>query len=143
MGRRVRTSVPQTDKMLTPQWSYLSSFRELDKQYKGKQKESFDRRHRVKDLPLIPNNTEVWIASEDDPVPGRVVSPADRPRSYVVETRSGQVERNRSQLRVRPNGENSETRVENQQPEANASPPRRIMTRSKTSTAIKQPERLA
>ena len=42
MGRRLRSSVPQKDKILIPQWSYLSSFRELDKKYKGKQKENFD-----------------------------------------------------------------------------------------------------
>ena len=38
MGRRLRTSVPQTDKMLIPQWSYLKTFRELDKNQKAKQK---------------------------------------------------------------------------------------------------------
>ena len=64
MGRRLRTSVPQTDKMLIPQWPYLKSFRELDKQQKQKQKENFDLRHRAKELQPIPNDTEVWITTE-------------------------------------------------------------------------------
>lgn len=49
MRRRIRTSVPQTDQMLIPQWSYLKTFRESDRQYKAKQKRNFDSRHRVKD----------------------------------------------------------------------------------------------
>ena len=36
MGRRLRTSVPLTDKMLRPQWVYLETFRELDKKQKAK-----------------------------------------------------------------------------------------------------------
>ena len=31
MGRRLRTSVPQTDKFLVPEWPYLKNFREGDK----------------------------------------------------------------------------------------------------------------
>ena len=103
MGRRLRTSVPQTDKRLTPQWPYLKSFRERDKRYKEKQKENFDSRHRVKDLPSIPDDTDVWITTETEPAPGRVISPADRPRSYVMDTPSGQMVRNRSHLTVMPN----------------------------------------
>ena len=96
MGRRLRTSVPQTDSMLVPRWSYLEKFRESEKQYNIKQKENFDSKHRAKKLPPISNDTEVWITTEQEPVPGVVVSPADRPRSYVIETPSGQIERNRS-----------------------------------------------
>ena len=139
MGRRLRTSLPQTDKLLIPQWPFLTKFREQDRALKEKQKENFDSRHRTRELTPIPDDTEVWIVSEDQRVPGRVVSPADRPRSYVVETPTGQVERNRSQLQVLPN--TSET--ENESP--NVSPPeqpRRIMTRSKTGTAVSKPDRL-
>ena len=83
MGRRLQTSVPLTDKMLIPQWIYLETFRELDKKKKAKQKENFDLRHRAKDLPAIPDDTEVWITTGSEPVSGRVISPAGRPRSYV------------------------------------------------------------
>ena len=94
-------------------------------------------RHRAKDL-AIPDNTEVWITTDSGPVSGRVISPADRPRSYVVETPSGQIERNRSQLTVAPR-ENSET---NHQPEIETETSHRIMTRSRTGTAINPPDRL-
>lgn len=139
MGRRLRTSLPQMDKLLIPQWSFLTKFREQDTALKEKQKENFDSRHRSKELAPIPNDTEVWIVSDDQRVPGRVVSPADRPRSYVVETPTGQVERNRSHLQVLP--DTNETENES----LTASPPeqpRRIMTRSKTGTAVSKPDRL-
>ena len=139
MGRRLRTSLPQMDKLLIPQWSFLTKFREQDKALKEKQKENFDSRHRSKELAPIPNDTEVWIVSDDQRVPGRVVSPADRPRSSVVETPTGQVERNRSHLQVLP--DTNET--ENESPTASPpEQPRRIMTRSKTGTAVSKPDRL-
>ena len=144
MGRRLRTSVPQTDKILIPQWPYLEDFKAKDKEYKEKQKENFDSRHRVKDLPSIPNDTEVWITTESEPQSGKVISPADRPRSYIVETPSGQVERNRSQLTVKPSDDqqnlgNSEI---NQQPEIGNAHPRTILTRSRTGTVVNPPNRL-
>ena len=141
MGRRLRTSVPQTDKMLIPQWPYLKSFRELDQKQKQRQKENFDSRHRARDLPTIPNDTEVWITTESEPVSGRVISPASRPRSYVVETPTGQVERNRNQLTVVPT-ENSGDPETTQPAEVSTETPRRIMTRSRTGTSINPPERL-
>jgi transposase InsO family protein len=144
MGRRLRTSLPLTDKMLTPQWPFLEKFREQDKAMKEKQKENFDSRHRARDLPTLPNDTEVWIMSEDEPVHGRVVSPADRPRSYIVETPTGQIERNRSQLQVVPNIEDTESETIDQRTETETVPetPRRIMTRSRTGTAVTKPDRL-
>ena len=139
MGRRIRTTVPQTKGMLTPQWSFLPEFRQKNAQFKEKQKEQFDHRHRTRKLPPIPDDTEVWITSEDRPLPGRVITADERPRSYVVETQSGQLCRNRSQLNVAP--EQGTTSVE---PSTSPSlPPRRIQTRTATGTLIKPPERLA
>ena len=51
-------------------------------------------RHCAKDLPAIPDDTEVWITTDSGLVSGRVISPAGRPQLYVVETPSGQIEHN-------------------------------------------------
>ena len=59
MGRRIRTAVPQSSAMLIPHWSYLKEFQEKNAEFKKKQKEEFDRRHGVKELPEIPDNREV------------------------------------------------------------------------------------
>ena len=82
--------------------------------------------------------------SEDEPVRGRVVSPANRPISYIVETPNRQIKRNQSQLQVVPNVE-TESETISQQTETETVPetPRRIMTRSRTGTAVSKPDRLA
>ena len=59
MGRRLRTDVPQTSQSLTPQWPYLSQFQKDDHTFKDKQKHDFDRHHRVRDLPELPDSTDV------------------------------------------------------------------------------------
>ena len=102
MGRRLRTPIPQTNKLLVPNWVYLEMFREKNKQFKESQKKDFDKRHRTRELTPIPDNTDVWITSEDRPIQGTVVSPADSPRSYVVNTPAGLLHRNRSHLNVVP-----------------------------------------
>jgi len=134
MERRTRTQIPQTNKQLVPEWTYLRTFRE-DKQLKQTQKQNFDRRHHARELAPIPDNTDVWITSESQPIQGRVISPAKSPRSYVVAMPSGQVHRNRSHLNVMPESqgtENQETRTE--------SSPNVTMTRSRTGTEIRPPE---
>ena len=71
----------------------------------------------------------------------RVISPASRPQSYVVETPTGQVEWNRSQLTVIPT-ENSGESETTQPPEVDTETPLRIMTKLRTGTSINPPERL-
>ncbi len=51
MGRKIRTTIPQTDQLLTPQWSYLEESQRLNKLYKGHQKQDFDREHGVPEMP--------------------------------------------------------------------------------------------
>ena len=134
--------------MLVPQWSYLPDFKEKNTQFKGKQKEQFDRRHGTRELPDIPDDSEVWITSEDKPIPGRVVAAGETPRSYIVETDSGQLQRNRCQINVAltpdPSSSLDDSAVELQQSQSVCpDPPRRILTRTQTGTDIQPPERLA
>ena len=58
MGRRIRTPIPQTNKLLVPNWAYLKTFREMNKQFKQSQKSNFDKRHRARELSSIPDNTD-------------------------------------------------------------------------------------
>ena len=145
MGRRIRTSIPQTNKQLVPKWTYLSTFRDKNKRFRETQKLNFDRRHRVREQSPILDNTDVWVTSETQPVHGKVVTPADAPRSYVIETSSGQLQRNRSHLNVVPKPEETEPVQEPIVPLPNSPPkqvsPKVFMTRSKTGTAIVKPDR--
>ena len=59
MGRKLRTTIPQTKLQLTPNWTYLSEFKMDNANLKEKQKENFDHRHRVKKSSELEDNTEV------------------------------------------------------------------------------------
>ena len=138
MGRRMRTPIPQTNKLLVLCWAYLKTFREKNEQFKQTQKRNFDKRHWARELTPIPDDTEVWITSERQPIQGKVNSPVESPRSYVVSTPSEEVHGNRSHLNIvpdRPKPEHQENRTD--------SSPKVIMTRSRTGTEIRPPERLA
>ena len=132
MGRQIRSNIPQTAKALIPQWPYIRDFRLLNETVKQKQKANFDICHGVRTLPDIPNDTAVWVSSDNNrQVSGHVTSPADAPRSYLVETPSGQLRQNRSHLIVQP--EYCDT-------DSSHSPKRsQIMTRSRSGITIKPP----
>ena len=115
---------------------YLIEFRELKEKFKKKQKSNnYDKHYRTHDYEVIPNETKVWITSEGERTEGKVVSPSDLPRSYMVVTPKGTVRRNRLHLNVDPSAtvdfpdtDSSKT------PEIPDDEPRRIMTRSQTGT---------
>ena len=78
MGRQLRTTVPQTDNQLIPKWSFLPQFKHANRSFKEQQKRNFDLRHRVQESLPIPDDSDVWVTTENGPVPARVVSPAPR-----------------------------------------------------------------
>ena len=141
MGRRLRTRVPQLPEQLNPRWLYLEEFRKQNQKFKIKQKWNFDKRHRAKESDAIPNDSSVWITSEGEHAEGTVISPANSPRSYPIDTPTGTVRRNHQHLNVAPSlpSENAETQPETEQ---NTETTRRIVTRSQTGTVVKPPEQL-
>ena len=134
MGSKIRTDLPQTSATLIPQWPYIDQFRKENKAFKEKQKRDFDRRHRVRDIPELPNNIEVWITTHGRAIPGTVLKLAAEPRSYIIQTSSGNIHRNRSHLNIIPNPEPSTS-----QHDRSKSP---IQTHSRTGTTINPPDRL-
>ena len=138
MGRRLRANIPILKSQLIPEWKYLEEFRNKNHRYKQQQKRNFDRHHGVRALAPIPDDTNVWITSGDRPVEGRVVHPAETPRSYIVETPSGRVRRNRVHLNPMPNDATDDATIDHtQRPSRDP-----IMTRTRTGTAIHPPDRL-
>ncbi|KAL3182430.1 hypothetical protein MRX96_007611 [Rhipicephalus microplus] len=55
----------------------------------GSQTDNFNAHHRARDLPPLQAGQRVWVRPEK--VKGTVLSPGQRPRSYVVETERGGV----------------------------------------------------
>jgi len=152
MGRRIRSTLPAPEEMLVPQWPDLKEFQKIDESFKLKQKRNFDRRHRVRELPSFDINQPVFVATREGSgiVPGRVVKET-RNRSYEVQTPTGVVRRNRSDLHVRPEEHPIELSTElpttqeepetmsQARPEFVRSP---VLTRSRTGTNIRPPDRL-
>ena len=112
MGRSLRTTVHQVTSHLIPKWNYLEEFREKDKDFKEKQKRDYDCHYRTSEMPDIPEDTAVWIRSGNKPQKGRVVACANKPRSYLVDTSTGRLRRNRSHLQVVPYPKPEETKSE-------------------------------
>ena len=140
MGRQIRSNVLQVTETLTPQWPFLDKFRRCKGEFKQKQKANYDARHGTRPLPEIPDDTAVWVTTNGRQSQGRVIAPANAPRSYLVETPSGQVRRNHTHLNVIP-----ETQPPEHESTTGATPtPTRspIMTRSRTGTNIAPPNRL-
>ena len=136
MGRRLQSNIPLVKDQLVPEWKVLDEFRRCNQDFKDKQEQNYDRRYRTQPHPTIPDDSDVWITTDSRPVPGRVLSSANTPRSYLIETPTGQVRRNRQHLNPVPN--NSPVTEE-----SNAiTPPNIIQTRSRTGTTILPPNRL-
>ena len=57
---------------------------------------------RVFEQYVIPDGIDVWITSESETIPGTVVTTGENLRSYIVETPTGQMQRNRLHLNVAP-----------------------------------------
>ena len=137
MGRKIRTDLPQPQQNLLPEWPYLEDYTEKHKKFKADQKRQYDRRHRVQSLPILPEDQPVWVNTEGRQVPGTVVQQADTPRSYLLETPSGQVRRNRSHIQCRSESSASPATRPVQPPMTS-----QINARLRTGTAIQPPNRL-
>ncbi|XP_064475825.1 uncharacterized protein LOC135389723 [Ornithodoros turicata] len=114
MGRRLNTRLPVLPDTLDPTQPDHRAFKAKDASLKVKQTTYYNRRHRAAPLTSLTLGGEVWVS--DLKCWGRVLSPAQRPRSFVVEVPTGTVQRNRHHLvpvtpsRVElPSGETSAT----------------------------------
>ena len=136
MGRQLRIDIPQVKTQMIPQWPYLRSFQQRESQYKQQQEAHYNRCHRTQPLLSIPNDKQVWVKTETHKDLGKVISPADTPKSYMVETDSGTVRHNRQHLTVIPERTDIPAEQDQTHRGPRASP---IMTRSKTGTPIVPP----
>ena len=142
MGRRLRDNISVLPTSLIPQWSYLDDFREKNKRFKELQKRNYDRQHGTRDLSLIPDDSEVWIRTEGQTTSGTVIRPGDAPRSYLVDTPTGQIRRNRQHLNVVPPPSETSTSPDQERNNSTSITGDHIVTRSRSGTQIHPPDRL-
>ena len=144
LGRKIRSTLPMPTSTLVREWPYVKEFQQANEKFKQQQKADYDCRHRVQDLPEIPDNT-VLITTGGHPVAGRTVTMAETPRSYIVQTPTGEMRRNRSQLNIAPPTADTQTadhipQTASRTDEEQARNP--IVTRSRTGTHIAPSNRL-
>lgn len=105
MGREIRTELPTLPSTLRFNPPPIQIVREREAKYKAAMKTHYDRRHGVRDLPpLKPGDTVRIKLNSDDKwgPPATVTAKCEQPRSYLVETGSGQYRRNRRHLQLCP-----------------------------------------
>ena len=100
MGRKIRNTVPMFHTQLSPQWPNLEKLQARESESKVKQQLTFNNRRRATPLTQLESGTEVLV--KDLKCPGVVVEAAKTPRSYVVETPTSTIRRNRVHLTPLP-----------------------------------------
>ncbi|XP_070548760.1 uncharacterized protein [Ptychodera flava] len=101
MGRQIRTTLPTIAAKLEPRQPDLEVVRAADKKVKSAYERAFTKRHGAKSLPeLLPgDNVQVKLDGEKGwKTPARVLQADTAPRSYIVQTPSGTLRRNRRYL---------------------------------------------
>ena len=135
MGRRIRTDIPQVKDNFIPKWRHIQNLKELDEKYKQSQKDNYDTSHRVKTLPMLPENQAVWVDTRGHQVPGQILQ--------TVETPHGELRRNQAHLHIRTDtqlpDDTSSTETALSQPVTIRTGP---VTCSQTGTVLRPPDRL-
>ncbi len=97
MGRKIRTTVPSNPVNLQPKTVDPVVLSKREEKRKERMKSNYDKRYGARGLDeLVPGET-VWII--DMKTWGRVVKKASTPRSYLIETPTGILRRNRFHLK--------------------------------------------
>ena len=109
--------------------------------YKARQKGDFDIHHEVTELSDLDGNTNVWVTTDTDTIPGRIAPSAGTLMFFIIQTLAGEIRRNRSQLRVVPECDSSTEGMSTLQP-ISQERSSNVIIRSHTVTAAKSPERL-
>ena len=99
------------------------------------QKKNYDRRHRVRPLPPLSKDTPVSVNTQDRQIPGRIITSAATPQSYIVDTSTGHVRRNRQHIVPDPQD------TEPDDPPMTTTVERRV-TRSQSGVQLQPPDRL-
>lgn len=120
-GRKIQTTLPLVSEQLVPTWPYLETVREKEERIKIRQTKNHDSHHGVKILQQLEPDSEVWIPDRKEP--GTVIEKSENPRSYVVETPSTTVPRNRRHLIEVPSRNSSIKQQEAIQPDEQAETP--------------------
>ncbi|XP_033725166.1 uncharacterized protein LOC117315132 [Pecten maximus] len=97
MGRKLRTTIPESPANLSPKWPDLEYVRDKELLDRTSQKHHFDRSHRAVQRPELHPGETVWVKGPSGGFSGTITKSVND-HSYLVRTPSGQIRRNRRQL---------------------------------------------
>ncbi|XP_060075787.1 uncharacterized protein LOC132555454 [Ylistrum balloti] len=97
MGRKLRTTLPESPANLSPKWPDLEYVRDKERIDRTSQRHHFDRSHRTVQHPELHPGETVWVKGPGGGFSGTITKSMND-RSYFVSTPSGQIRRNRRQL---------------------------------------------
>ncbi|XP_075534516.1 uncharacterized protein LOC142568479 [Dermacentor variabilis] len=96
MGRKLQTRLPKLPEQLMPSLRFHTSFKEKDSWNKARQAMTYNHRHASSQLAPLSPRDYVWVT--DARCNGEVLSQAQHPRSYLVQTPRGVLQHNRRHL---------------------------------------------
>ena len=117
-GRKIQTTLPLISESLVPTWPYIVTVREREENIKKRQKNNYDVRRGVKTLQHLEPGDKVWIPDRKEL--GMIEKKLNMPRSYIVETQTGTVRRNRRHLIEIPTKSSHGKQQETTEPTADA-----------------------
>ena len=138
MGRQLISKLPVLQSHLTPVWDYLNAFCQDNALFKEGQTDTYDKRHRVRSHKELPSDKTVWIKSGPPQRKGQILKKASSPRSYWVVTPNTTLRKNAQHLTQTNAAPDPPTTIPQITPLQPRSP---IMTRTRTKTEIRPPER--
>ena len=115
MSRKLRTNVPSSRQARKPAVPDRELLITREEEIKRKQKNNFDRRHRARDLSPALQGDLVWIPDRNE---RGTIGDQVGPRSYQVETPTGNFRRNRKDIIPIPRDEVLSGESESQDTEA-------------------------
>ena len=101
MGRQLKTSIPVMASTIQPRWDESKQLRDCQEKIKTRQTVDYDRYHRAQPLSTLCAGDPVRV--QDAKIGGIAVDKAGTPRSYLVQTPTTCLRRNRRHLVPTPN----------------------------------------
>ena len=93
---------PSSGWALLPQLAFLNQFYRKNQEFKRQQEKQYNQHHQTRPQLELEEGDEVGINTDNKNTRGYVTSPANTSRSYIVDTLSGQLRRNRNHLLIIP-----------------------------------------
>lgn len=98
MGRKLRTKIPVNPVALDPKWPYLENVKVKERMYRDQQERQYNKRHNARSLHGLDPGDRVWVKDMQKEAVVLRASDVDSTRSYLIQTDTGVIRRNRRHL---------------------------------------------